>query len=212
MQNYELIIFDLDGTLADTSEGIYNAHKYANVQMGRGEPSEAELCGIIGAPLLDSYIGRFGYERNEAQRAVRIYREWYGKYGVNQVKLYENIYKMLRILRHKKYRLAVATLKAENLAKNVLEYLGIAQFFELIRGVDENDTLSKCDLINLCIGELKGRKETSVLVGDSMHDLSGAKEAGIDFIAVRYGFGSFEPGMLDMTKSVDKPLEILNIL
>lgn len=63
MRNYELIIFDLDGTLADTSEGIYNAHKYANVQMGREEPSEAEMQDIIGAPLLDTYIGRFGYEK-----------------------------------------------------------------------------------------------------------------------------------------------------
>ncbi len=212
MRNYELIIFDLDGTLADTSEGIYNAHKYANVQMGREEPSEAEMQDIIGAPLLDTYIGRFGYEKDEAKRAVKIYRDWYAKYGVNEVKLYNKICEMLRVLRHKKYRLAVATLKAENLANDVLNHLGIAQFFELIRGVDENDALTKCDLINLCIEELKGNKRKSVLVGDSMHDLSGAEEAGIDFIAVRYGFGSFGARRLDMMKSINEPLEILNVL
>ncbi len=212
MKSYELIIFDLDGTLADTSEGIYHAHKYANVQMGRREPSEEELSGIIGAPLLETYIHKFGYGEEEAKKAVKIYREWYGEFGVNEARLYPDTYEMLQILYHKNYKLAVATLKAENLARDVLNHLGIAHFFHLIHGVDKYDALSKCDLINMCMEELKCNREKSVLVGDSIHDLSGAEEAGVDFLAVRYGFGSFEDGQIDVKKEMNEPLEILSIL
>lgn len=214
MKKYELVIFDLDGTLADTSEGIINAHRYANAQMNRERPEEQELRHIIGASLLDTYIYQFGYQRCEAEKAVRIYRDWYGKYGVKEAELYQNIDELLQILYHKGCKLAVATLKAENLAREVLANLGIDHFFNLIHGVDTKDRLSKCDLINMCISELECEKAASILVGDSMHDMAGAEEAGIDFVGVTYGFGHFAEGQMyeNMKMTIADPLELLRIL
>lgn len=211
MRKYELVIFDLDGTLADTSEGIFNAHKYANAYMKRREPTEQELKNIIGAPLLDTYINVFKYKESEARKAIKVYRDWYDIYGVKEARLYDHIYEMLQVLHHKSYKLAVATLKTEILAKKVLGNLGIAQLFDLIHGVDTNDKLSKCDLINMCINELKCEKATSILVGDSLHDMAGALKAGIDFIGVTYGFGSFDDLQSSMVMQIDNPLEILDI-
>lgn len=192
MEKYKLIIFDMDGTLVDTSEGILACHKYANVKMGRPEPTDQELSGIIGGPLLKTYKSRFLFSDEEAVEAVRIYREHYAVYGIKGVKLYEGMKNTLSKLKKSGYKLAVATLKAERFAKTILSDLGINLYFDVVRGVDENDRLSKTDLIELCIKESGVKKIESVLVGDSINDEEGAEIAGIDFIAATYGFGFSE--------------------
>ena len=98
-----LVIFDKDGTLADTSQGILECHRYANVQMGRPEPTDAELSGIIGGHLLDIYKSRFRYSDSDAVKAVKLYREHYAECGINNVLLYEGMEATLRNLKEKGY-------------------------------------------------------------------------------------------------------------
>ena len=83
MKKYNLIIFDLDGTLANTSKGILHYHKFTNTTMGRKTPTKKELDGIIGGPLLKTYIERFKFSEDDAKKAVEIYRLEYAKTGID---------------------------------------------------------------------------------------------------------------------------------
>ena len=210
MNHYKLIIFDMDGTLVDTSAGILQCHKYALVQMGRPEPTDKELEGIIGGPLLNTYLSRFGFSQDNAVEAVKIYRKHYAEYGIKNVQLYPGMKEALQELKRAGFKLAVATLKAEVFAKRILEQLEIEQLFDVIHGVDKNDALSKADLIELCMSDLNVEKNESVIIGDSVHDERGALEAGIDFVAVSYGFGytEKEAEQCRAVFSVSSPVEL----
>ena len=186
---YKLVIFDMDGTLVDTSKGILNSHRYAHKMMGLSEPSDAELEGVIGGPLLQTYQMRFGFSAADAKKTVKIYRQYYAEYGIYESKLYDGMEELLISLREHEIKLGVATLKAERFAKIMLENMGIANLFDVIYGVDENDKQTTADLIQLCMTTLGMLKQETVMIGDSIHDLNGARECGIDFIGVTYGFG-----------------------
>lgn len=185
----KLVVFDLDGTLADTSPGILECHRYANVCMGKQAPSAEQLDGIIGGALLDTYRSRFGFSETEAKKAVSIYREHYKQVGTHGTKLYNGMLQNLTTLRNKGYLLAVATLKEESLAKEILEYLGISVFFDTIHGMDKEDTRTKSSILEMCMSELGTLPENTLLVGDSIGDLHGAQKANVHFAACLYGFG-----------------------
>lgn len=189
MTKYKLIIFDLDGTIADTSSGILECHRFANAAMGRPVADGLMLDGIIGAPLLTTYLTNFGYPEHEAKKAVQIYRKHYEEEGFAKSKPYPGIEECLQHLKRSGYLLAVATLKAEWLAKRVLDMLGIRSFFDVVCGMDTQDTLSKMDLIVMCMSALGMGKDETILVGDTAYDAKGAQQAGIDFLGVTYGFG-----------------------
>jgi len=211
----KLIIFDLDGTLADTSEGIRECHRYTNLVMRSSEPTDQELEGVIGAPLLETYMKRFGYSESDARRAVGIYRERYAQIGLKGVMLYEGIREALAGIKATGRKIALATLKAECFAREILFLTGISDFFDVIHGMDEKEVRSKADLVRLCMEDLQMRQQETVLVGDSHYDAKGAAEAQISFIAVTYGFGykSREEAKKDAPNfSIAKPYEILNIL
>lgn len=208
MTKYKLIIFDLDGTLADTSPGILECHRFTNAAMGRPIADEGVLYDIIGGPLLTTYKTRFGYSEGEARKAIQIYRTHYAEVGFTGSTLYTGIVECLRGLKEEGCLLAVATLKAERLAKQILHLLEIGAYFDLIHGMDEQDTFSKQDLLRMCMNELQVRPSHTVLIGDSIHDADGAKQAGIDFLGVTYGFG-FKKGMTSADyRTVDSCREI----
>ena len=192
MNKHKLAIFDLDGTLVDTSEGIYECYKYTLNKLGKKPPTHEDLNGVIGGSLLKSFQERFSLSKEEAALAVKVYREYYGIVGYKSSKLYDGIVDVLKYLKNNGYKIAVATLKAEHLAIALFSNLGILSCFDLVHGVDINDTLTKSDLISMCVSELNVTYEQSVLIGDSLNDYHGANSTGVDFIPVSYGFG-FKP-------------------
>lgn len=186
---YKLVIFDFDGTIADTSPGILDAHQFTLQTMGKTVPCEERLRAVIGGNLLQTYINDFGFDEAKAREAVRIYRERYANVGIHRAILYPGIYELLRTLKDGGCKLGVATLKSEKFAKIMLNELKISEFFDTVCGMDDRDGLSKSDLILKCCSLCHVDVEDSVLVGDSNNDLIGAQEAGTDFIGVTYGFG-----------------------
>ena len=214
-KKYKLIIFDLDGTLSDTSEGINKCYKHALVYMGRPEPADSELKNVIGGSLLKTFQDKFGFSEEDALKATTEYRNRYKQKGVYECKLYNGMKDTLQELKARGYMLAVATLKAENLAKIVLSNLGVADLFNLIHGVDSKDTLTKSDLINMCVSELGCEDFESVLVGDSIHDANGAKKSNVDFIAALYGFGfktTDDLNQVPHVNQINSTLDLLKIL
>ncbi len=206
----KLVIFDMDGTLADTSPGILSSHIHTLKSMGCDVPDMDKLHTLIGGPLLGTYKNVFKLSDEDARTAVRIYREYYSIHGVHQANVYPGIPELLRNLKAAGCLLMVATLKAERFARPMLAELNIAQYFDFIFGVDENDTKTKADLLKQCISVSKLSVADTVLVGDSAFDIEGAREVGIGFIGVTYGFG-----LRETEEQVDfilckTPLAVLN--
>lgn len=208
LPNMKLVIFDFDGTIADTSSGILDSHQYALKAMGRTVPSEAELRKVIGGNLLKIYIEKFGFEEEQAREAVRIYRERYAEVGIHKATLYPGFKEMLEELKKRDYKIGIATLKAENFAKLMVQEMGIAEYFDEICGMDPNDGLDKAGLVLKCCELCNCRKEEAVLVGDSNNDWIGSQQAGVNFIGVTYGFG-FKSNENYEFITIDKPIELL---
>lgn len=185
----KLVLFDFDGTLADTSEGIINSHKYAHEQMLRKIPGEDVLYGVIGGPLLKTYIDKFCFNEADAVKAVKIYRDYYARQGINEACLYDGMSDLLSSLKKDGFKLGIATLKAESFAIKMADILGIKQYFDVIHGVDGDDKLTKSLIIDKCISDLHLTPDVTIMVGDSIHDYNGANESNVDFIGVSYGFG-----------------------
>jgi phosphoglycolate phosphatase len=194
MKDRNCILFDLDGTLSDSGEGIMNSVRYALGHFGL-EADSRVLRTFIGPPLKDSFRNHFGFNDEQINEAIRIYRQFYDEHGFFQNRLYPGILELLGDLAQAGKTLAVATTKAEYYAHKTLEYLGIDRFFpkELVVGAYLDGTRSnKAEVIATVLERLGGGTAEKVMVGDRKFDILGAKANGLDVIAVTYGFGDRE--------------------
>lgn len=209
---YKLIVFDLDGTLADTSEGIYNAHRAVCAAL-KINLSEHSLDGVIGGALIDIYQERFGLSIDAARKAIDIYREWYQNYGIHQAAIYPGIEELLAKLQSMDFFLGVATLKREDFAVQMLSDMGIKKYFNCICGMDKKDTLNKELLIRECMRHTDASAKDTVLVGDTKSDYMGALKTKVDFIGVTYGFGfNLNTSKKMSIRTVNNVEELLNII
>lgn len=189
---YQTVIFDLDGTLADTSPGILNCHRYAHRMMGHKEPPETVLHNVIGAPLLQTYQSTFGFSEAEARQALVWYRKRYEERGVYESRLYPGIKQVLSELKFSGCNVGLASLKAERFVKIILKLTGIEKYFDAVYGMDDLDSRTKTQLIRFCMNDFHAVSKDTVLIGDSSYDQIGAQNVGIEFIGVTYGFGFTE--------------------
>ncbi len=183
------VIFDLDGTLLDTSEGILESAKYAAASLGFPELSQESLLTFVGPPIQNSFIRHYGCSPETAQMAAEIFREYYKTNALFKAVPYKGIYPMFEDLQAKGIRMAVATYKREDYALSLLRHFGFDRFCHPMHGADNNNVLKKEDIIHMCLEEMSAKNGETVLVGDTEHDASGAQKAGISFLAVTYGFG-----------------------
>ncbi len=184
---YDLIIFDLDGTLLNTSEGIFNSVRYAEKSMNLSPVSDEVLKSFVGPPPKEMYKKVYGLNEEDALKATGFHREYGKTRGVYEAYVYEGIEDVLKTFKNNGIKLAVATLKGENIAISVLEKVGICKYFDAIVGMDIAEIRKKSDTIKIAI-EKTGAKHP-VMVGDSLYDAVGAKEVKVDFVPVTYGFG-----------------------
>lgn len=186
---YELIIFDFDGTIADTSEGILDSHRYALSVMGHTIPSDDELRDVIGGHLLNIYKNKFGFSENNARVAVDIYRKRYADVGRHKAVLYPGFIELLKHLKENGYLIGLATLKVERFAVQMLKELDCFDYFDVVCGMDDHDDLDKAGLVLKCCELCGVDNKNAILIGDSNNDYLGAKEACVSFLGVTYGFG-----------------------
>jgi phosphoglycolate phosphatase len=190
---YETVLFDLDGTIIDSAEGIMNSFEYTFRKLGLPVPAREEMGVFIGPPLHYSFETICGLGAEGAARAVEAYREYFSEKGIYESRVYEGIGELLRALKENGKRLLIATSKYELYARQILERLGFSGFFDLIVGSEKDGGRStKKEVIEYALAFAAVKKEAAVMVGDRMHDTVGAREAGIDSIGILYGFGSEE--------------------
>jgi phosphoglycolate phosphatase len=186
---YKAILFDLDGTLADTSRGIYNCIIHTQRTLKLPLISEEQMRTHIGPSPEDSFKRSFGLHGEQLQQTMVIYKQYAMEKGLYEAVMYSGIKELLHYLKQDGCKLCVVTLKNEDVAIEMLRYFQLIDYFDIIGGahVDRHD--KKSALINNCINILGIEKSGCVLIGDSEYDAVGAEEAGIDFIGVTYGFG-----------------------
>jgi len=186
-----IILFDLDGTLTDSAEGVILSAQYMQEKMGIPKWEYEDLRFIVGPPLMATFQEDFGMDKTRAEQALLYFRERYSTVGLFENKLYDGIEDMLSVLRAKGKRLAVATSKKQASAIRILEHFGIAGYFEVIGGDDQDakrDTKAK--VIDYVLDTMKVDKKDVIMVGDRKFDIDGAHSLGIPCIGVLYGYGS----------------------
>lgn len=193
MENYGTILFDLDGTLTDSAEGILNCVKYALDKMDRPLPN-GDLGKFIGPPLYYSFSTFCGMNDKDTLEAVRLYRERYKDIGLFENRVYDGVPKMLERLKNAGKKLAVATSKPDVFAVRILERFGLLEYFDFVGGASIDGVRNnKDEVIVHTLGNLGIRdKKDLLMVGDRKHDIEGAHKLGIKCMAVLYGYGSKE--------------------
>lgn len=188
---YDVILFDLDGTLTDPGEGITNSVAHALKRLGIPVPERRALYKFIGPPLYASFMDFYGLDRQKALEAVEFYREYYRDRGIWENKVYAGIPELLAKLKGAGKRLLVATSKPENFALQILEHFDLRQYFDRVAGSTlDSSRVEKADVIRYAL-EQEGIAPgpSVVMVGDREHDVLGARKAGLDCIGVLFGYG-----------------------
>lgn len=186
---YKAVIFDLDGTLADTSPGILNSIRYTQKMMDLPEITLKQMYSHVGPPMEESYERNFGLTGDRLQQAIRFHKEYAIRQGYKELALYDGIVEFIDKLKNLGIKTAVATLKPHSTALKIFQHLNISDKFDVVIGVDSAMALTKSQMIDKCIEQIKCQKQECVLIGDSVYDAVGAKQSNIDFVAVTYGFG-----------------------
>ncbi len=194
MSKYDVILFDLDGTLTDPCEGITNSVAYALRKFDIQISDKKELYKFIGPPLIDSFMEFYGFSEEKARLAVTFYREYFTTKGMLENAVYEGIEDMLKALTAAGKRLCVATSKPEPFAVKILEHFGIAHYFEYIAGATLDETRTKKhEVIEYALETMKIADRSGVLmVGDRKFDILGAHACSLDALGVLFGYGNRE--------------------
>lgn len=206
---YDIVIFDLDGTLLNTSKGIYGSVRYAESVMGLDPVNEDELRKFLGPPPKTMYSKIYGLTEEDALKAAIAHRTYGMEKAIFEAEIYEGIEDLLSKLRAKGIMIAVATLKKQTIAEAILRNFDIDHFFDVIVGMDEAETLTKKGTIEKVLQQTQS--SWAVMVGDSEYDYLGAKEAGVDFIGVKYGFG-FDLDHSYPFQTAGNPMDILPLV
>lgn len=187
--NPQLVIFDLDGTLTDSAQGVVASFEHALATVGAAVPSGDLAAMVVGPPMHDTLVGMGLGDR--AEEAMRAYRADYTSRGWAMNSLYDGITDLLTDLRAAGVRLAVATSKLEQTARLILEHFGIARHFEVIAGASpDGSRAAKADVLAHALAQLGPLPDRVVMVGDRAHDVIGAAEHGIDTVVVEWGYGA----------------------
>lgn len=185
------ILFDLDGTVIDSQEGIFNSLHYAFSKLGMDTPGEDILSQFIGPSIGATFIRLFGFSKEQADEGVRIYREYYRAKGLLECSAYPGIAELLDALHAQGKHTALATKKPGMFAIEILKALDLYHRFDTIQGASPEDSSEhKGYVVETALRELGVEdKSKAVLIGDTWYDCVGAAQAGIDCIGVLYGFG-----------------------
>ncbi len=186
---HKSILFDLDGTLTDSGEGIINCAQLALEHFGLPIPSREEMQVFVGPPLHETFV-KFGVPADRTGEAVAVYRSRYIPIGKFENTPYPGIRELLETLVAHGHQLYVATSKPEGMSVDILEHFGLAQYFTQICGASMDTSRVNKDAVIAYLLEQNGLAGNAVMVGDTAFDVLGAKAHGIPTIGVSWGYGA----------------------
>ncbi|MFA9413856.1 MULTISPECIES: HAD-IA family hydrolase [unclassified Streptococcus] len=203
------LLFDLDGTLVDSSLDIIDSFQHSFEQMGLVCPAQDQLMTFIGPPLRFTFSQFFNHD-TEVDKAVNYFRNYYEHQEIYHDTVYAGITELLIALKSMGYQLFVTTSKQEEAAKNVLGKLGLSHYFTGIYGATASHH-HKSDVIRSCLQDYQLQPENCYIIGDTKYDMIGGRETGVHPIGVAWGFGNRQE-LLDhgAEAMMDKPADLLS--
>jgi len=192
MKKFDTLLFDLDGTLTDSTEGILNCLIYAIERMGFEVPEDTNI--FLGPPIRQSFAEFLGMNGEQVDEAVRIFRERYSDTGLFENRVYDGIPGMLERLKNGGKRLMVATSKPQVYAVRIFERFGLAQYFEIVGGAELDGSRDyKDEVIEYVLAKAGITDRSTVLmIGDRRQDVLGAHKTDIECMGILWGYGSVE--------------------
>jgi phosphoglycolate phosphatase len=188
------VLFDLDGTLIDSSEGIIKSAQYALTHFGIEETDMQNLMSFIGPPLMYSFKNRYGFSEEKAREAVGVYRQRYNKIGIFECSLYPGVRECIEQLKKMGYLIGMASSKPEESCRRILEHFDLLDLFDDVVGATPD---GRIDTKEEVLSEVMRRwheipRKEMCLIGDTIFDVEGANQKEIPCICVSYGFGDVE--------------------
>jgi len=211
MKDY--ILFDFDGTVFDTAEGITKCVQYALNKMGI-EAELSELMCFAGPPLVEMFAQKYGMDTEQAKNATELYRERYKPIGWKECKPFEGMHELMLKLKKEGKKLAIATSKPQHLAEQILDAYNMLDDFDIICGAEFDGTRSqKWEVIEFVLNKFGITADDAVMVGDRKYDVIGAKKCGLDCVGVRFGYAEEgeleEHGVVYVAEDTDDLFEYL---
>ena len=214
---FEIILFDLDGTISDSKEGVTKCTQYALSHFGIEVSDLRQLERFVGPPINTSFVEFYGFNEEDNKKAVALFRERYTEKGKDEHKIYSGMAEAIRALHDDGRVIALATSKLQHFAEAILEEYGIRDCFNVVIGstldgtrITKTEVISEIFRILSIDGDMLNR---TVIIGDRKYDVEGAKECGISSICVRHGCA--EEGELEEAGAdyiVETPEELLSLL
>lgn len=195
---YDLIIFDLDGTLTDSRVGITRSVQHALAHFGIPVENLDDLTHFIGPPLRDSFAEAYGFDDAQIVTATQVYRERYGTVGLLENDMFPLTPALLQAAAATGATLTVASTKGEPYVHRILQHFGLDHHFAVMGGASLDHTiLTKAEVISRVLADLPAPvdPQRAIMIGDREHDIHGARHHGIETISVRYGYA--RPGELE---------------
>lgn len=213
MRHFTVAVFDVDGTLLDTTEGVLSSVRYTIAKSGLPELSDELLKNFIGPPIQNSFKKYYSVNDQKAQELAEIFREQYKNVDLLKAVPYPGIYKVFEALKKAGIKLAVATYKRQDYATKLLRHFEFDKYTNILYGADPYNKLKKNDIIEKCMSDLGISDYTqAVMIGDSDNDAIGAQKLHMNFLGVTYGFGFKTPEDINEYPSIgyaQKPLDII---
>lgn len=208
------ILFDLDGTLTDSAEGIINCCTLALEHFGIPVPDRKMMQVFVGPPLHDTFE-KFGVPKDKTDEAVAVFRSRYFTVGKFENKPYPGVIKLLETLKSHGHKLLIATSKPETLALEITKRFGLYDYFHMICGATlDRSRVNKDDVIAYLLAH-NGDNRNMVMVGDTAFDVTGAAAHGIPTIGVSWGYGSEQEmlaaGAIAIAHNMQQLLQFLEI-
>ena len=198
---YKNILFDFDGTVFDTVEGITKSAQYALKQQGI-EAELQELRCFAGPPLVDKFMEVYGFDRETAEQATRDFKARYEPIGVKECRVFPGIKEVLQALIKAGARVGIATSKPQHLAEQLLAGEEMLGLFQVICGSEaKGNNNAKWQVLQRAMDALGAKPEDTILVGDTKYDVEGAKRCGVACLGVRYGYAA--EGELEAAGAID---------
>lgn len=193
-QGYTYILLDLDGTITDSKEWLLESYRAGLAAVHFSDYTEEQLLSFLGPPLRQSLKYSFGFDEATLDAALQGFRERLAVAGIEKNTLYPGVREFLQWAHDQGKKLIVATSKTSRIARGALERCGILGDFDMVAGKDEaGGAGEKAAVIAYVLEHFPGiQKEECVMIGDRKYDILGAREMGMDTIAVLYGYGSRE--------------------
>ena len=210
---YAAALFDLDGTLLDTGEGVLGSVETVIANEGR-PPLDAEtLRTFVGPPIQKSFARVFDLDEREAKRWAAHFRDLYSTENLLKAKLYDGILDVFAQLNQRGIPIAVATYKRQDYMLKLLRHFGFDRYTSHLFGSDMAGELTKADIIAIAAESLGVAHDDALMIGDTAHDALGAQQVGMAFLAVTYGYGfksAADTGEHPCVGVADSPMGILD--